>query len=144
MPRTDSFAPYIERTKAYWERATAKIASSESVRHASDGAKEHWARFVSWVSREEHKKKAIEIRDQVEKAFTDHPQEAGENYLEHLWFTITMTSRLIYSAIVLLIHGIFPFLLVRTASTQIVRIYVIMKSRIPSKQRTLIDTNPSI
>lgn len=144
MSRADFFSPYVERTKAWWEHVTAKISSSEHVQKMTNDAKTHWARFVVWVSREEHKQKAIDIRDQVEKAFTEHPQEAGENYLEHLWFTITMTSRLIYSAIVLLIHGIFPFLLVRTASTQIVRIYVIMKSRIPSKQRTLIDTNPSI
>lgn len=107
-------------------------------------AKSQWARFVAWITREEHKQKAQELRDQVEKAFTEHPHETGETYLEHLWFTIKMTGRLLYSATVLLIHGIFPFVLVREASSQLEKIYIIMKSRIPAKRRTIIDTDWSL
>lgn len=120
MQQADTFAPYIARAKSYWSR------------------------FVVWISRDEHKQKAIEIRDQVEKAFTEHPHETGETYLEHLWFTIKMTGRMLYSAIVLLIHGIFPFLVVRTASGQIEKIYLIMKSRIPVNRRNVIDTDWSL
>lgn len=107
-------------------------------------AKVAWERFVAWVTREEHKQRAIEIRGQVEKAFTEHPHATGETYLEHLWFTIKMTARLLYSALVLLIHGLFPFLLVRAASSQLERIYVIMKSRITPSRRSIIDTDWSL
>ncbi len=107
-------------------------------------AKQQWSQFVAWLTRDEHKKKAVEIRDQVEKAFTEHPHATGETYLEHLWFTVKMTGRLFYSAIVLLIHGIFPFLLMREASSQLEKIYLIMKSRISPSRRTIIDIDHSI
>lgn len=100
------------------------------------------AQCVAWVTRDEHKQKARELADQVEKAFTDHPHSAGETYLEHLWFTTKMMARLIYSGVVVLIHGIFPFLLMRTASSQLEQIYLIMKSRIPEARRNEIDTHP--
>jgi hypothetical protein len=102
-----------------------------------------WSRFIAWVTREEHKQKAQELRDQVEKAFTDHPHATGETYLEHLWFTVRMTGRMLYSAIVILIHGIFPFLLTREASNQLEKIYRIMRSRIPEDRRSAIDTDTS-
>lgn len=120
MQYAEKFAPHIARVKSYY------------------------AHCAAWVTRDEHKQKAIEIKDQVEKAFTEHPHETGESYLQHLWFTIKMTGRLIYSAAVLLVHGVFPFLLVRNASSEIVKIYLIMKSRIPAKQRSLIDSGPSV
>jgi hypothetical protein len=104
-------------------------------------AKTHYRRWVVWVTREEHKARARELRDEVEKAFTEHPREAGETYLEHLWFTTQMTGRLAYSAIVLLLHGIFPFLLTRTASAQLERVYAIMRTRITPERREAIDNS---
>lgn len=49
-------------------------------------------------------------------AFRDHPQEAGENYFQHLSFTLGMAARLLWTAILLLLHGLFPFMLCRAAS----------------------------
>lgn len=98
-----------------------------------------YAHSKAWVLREEHRKKARELKEQARKAFTEHPEETGESYLQHLWFTTKMSLRFIYTTIVLLIHGIFPFLLTRTASTQIEGVYRIMKSRIPQSRRDEID-----
>jgi hypothetical protein len=75
------------------------------------------------------------LRRQFDKAFLAHPREGGETYLEHLWFTLTMVSRLAFTAAVLLIHGLVPFTFTRTASKQMERIYAIMRSRIPPARR---------
>ena len=93
----------------------------------------------NWLTRDEHKQKAAEVAQEVNRAFTEHPQDTGESYWQHLWFTITMAGRFLYAITVLMIHGLFPFLLVRAGSTQIERIYRIMKSRIPKARRDEID-----
>jgi hypothetical protein len=63
------------------------------------------------------------------RLFTRHPREAGESYGEHLRFTLMMTGRLLKCAIALPLHGLFPFLFVTTASDEMKRIQVILKSR---------------
>lgn len=83
--------------------------------------------------------KAKQILSDVEKAFTEHPELTGETYLQHLWFTVKMGLRFVMVAIVLILHGIFPFIFVKTASKQIEIIYGIMKSRIPKKRREELD-----
>jgi len=88
---------------------------------------------------EHYKEKARELAADVERAFTEHPQETGETYLQHLWFTAKMSARFIYTTTVLMIHGIFPFLLKKAASTQIERVYRIMRSRVPKARRDAID-----
>lgn len=75
------------------------------------------------------------------RAFTEHPEQTGETYAQHLWFTLTMTVRLLTSGLILLIHGVFPFCMVRTASNQIEMIYRIMKTRIPKARRAEIDAS---
>lgn len=96
-------------------------------------------KMKSWASREETRARARALREDVNKAFTDHPNEAGETYLEHLLFTAGIALRFFYASTVILIHGIFPFLLTRTASQQTEAIYRIMKTRIPKDRRQAID-----
>ena len=107
--------------------------------------REHISKFMhhsaSWLRREENRAKARELRADIAKAFTEHPEETGETYLQHLWFTLKMASRFLYALIVLLIHGLFPFLLMRAASKQIEVIYRIMKTRIPKTRREVIDAD---
>lgn len=98
--------------------------------------------FTTWLLRAEHRQKAQELKEQARKAFTEHPEETGESYLEHLWFTTKMSLRFIYTTVVLIIHGVFPFLLTRAASSQIEVVYRIMKSRIPQSRREVIDADP--
>ena len=93
----------------------------------------------AWVTSEENQQKAKHLKEQIEKAFTEHPHQTGETYLQHLKFTAGMTGRLVYTSIVLLTHGIFPFLFMKTASLQIEKLYGIMKSRIPKKRLEEID-----
>ncbi len=62
-------------------------------------------------------------------AFIDHPKEAGESYWEHLTFTIGMAGRFLYIAIVITIHGVFPFLLTHTGSDSIDKAHRILHAR---------------
>ena len=93
----------------------------------------------SWTLQDKHKAKINQLRDDVEKAFTEHPETTGETYPQHLWFTTKMAGRFVYTSMVIELHGLLPFLCVRTASNQIEQIYRIMKTRIPVKRREEID-----
>lgn len=103
-----------------------------------------FSKAMAWLTRAEHRAKARAMRDEVARAFTEHPEATGETYLEHLWFTTKMSARLFYAMVVLLIHGLFPFLLLRAASNQIERIYSIIKTRIPKARRDEIDIDYSV
>ena len=92
-------------------------------------------KFWQWLLQDRHKQHVRVMAAQVEHAFTEHPRQTGETYLKHLWFTLKMTMRLAYSSFVLLIHGIFPFLFTKTASSQVEIIWAIMRSRIPEQRR---------
>jgi uncharacterized NAD(P)/FAD-binding protein YdhS len=99
----------------------------------------------SWLNRlwrDEHSARARQLAQDVEKAFTEHPEMTGETYLQHLWFTSKMAGRFAYTSFVIVVHGLFPFIFVKTASTQIEQIYRIMKSRIPQQRREEIDREP--
>lgn len=100
---------------------------------------QHFQKARAWLTRDEHKQKARALADDVERAFTQHPQETGETYLQHLWFTVRMAGRFLYTTTVLVIHGIFPFLLMKAASSQIEAVYKIMRSRVPKARRDIID-----
>ena len=101
----------------------------------------YYTNCTAWLRREENRAKARELRAELAKKFTEHPEETGETYLQHLWFTAKMAGRLLYAMTVLLIHGIFPFLLMREASKQIEVIYSIIKKRIPKSRREVIDAD---
>lgn len=93
---------------------------------------------------EERKQKARALRNDATRAFTAHPEATGETYLEHLWFTVSMSCRFLYTATVLLIHGMFPFLLTKAASNEIEKIYTIMRARVPKARRDEIDIDYSV
>jgi uncharacterized protein YjeT (DUF2065 family) len=95
--------------------------------------------FWAWLTQDKHKEKLKELSDEVEQAFTEHPQEAGETYWQHLWFTLTMSLRLTFAGLVLVIHGLFPFLLTKSASNQVEYLYRVMKTRIPKARREALD-----
>lgn len=86
----------------------------------------HWQKTAGWRAR-------------LCGKFTHHPEETGETYLQHLGFTLRMGARFIYTTTVLIIHGLFPFLLTRAASRQIEIIYTIMRARVPKARRDAIE-----
>jgi len=94
---------------------------------------------MDWLLQDKHKQKVRQLRTGVEKAFTEHPETTGETYFQHLRYTVKMAGRFLYSGIVIVVHGVFPFLYVRTASNQIELVYRNMKIRIPTQRREEID-----
>ncbi len=79
------------------------------------------------------------LRDHFRQSFTAHPHETGETYGEHLWFTLSMASRFALVSAVILIHGIFPFLMTHTASRKIEKIYGVIKGRAAKAPRAPAD-----
>lgn len=57
------------------------------------------------------------------KAFTEHPAAVGETYGEHLVQASRFGGRMILGGIACLLHGIFPFLFVKTGSREISRLH---------------------
>jgi Family of unknown function (DUF6356) len=51
--------------------------------------------------------------------FTAHPQSVGESYGEHLAHASGFGVRMILGGLACLVHGVLPFLFVRTGSTMI-------------------------
>ena len=53
------------------------------------------------------------------KLFTEHPASVGETYGEHLVMASGFGFRMILGGMACLIHGLLPFLFVKTGSSQI-------------------------
>jgi Family of unknown function (DUF6356) len=50
------------------------------------------------------------------RPFTEHPASVGESYLEHLGVAVAFGSRMIFAGCACVMHGLLPFLFVRTGS----------------------------
>jgi Family of unknown function (DUF6356) len=53
------------------------------------------------------------------RAFTGHPASVGETYSEHLVKAVCFGTRMMLGGIACLVHGVLPFLFVRTGSRAI-------------------------
>ena len=52
-------------------------------------------------------------------AFIEHPESVGESYWEHLFRAVCFGTRMVFAGIACLVHGVLPFLFVRTGSRAI-------------------------
>jgi hypothetical protein len=53
------------------------------------------------------------------RAFTEHPASVGESYCEHLFRAAYFGTRMVFAGLACLLHGVLPFLFVRTGSRAI-------------------------
>jgi hypothetical protein len=53
------------------------------------------------------------------RAFTEHPASVGESYGEHLGHAVYFGTRMVMAGLACLVHGLLPFLFVRTGSRAI-------------------------
>jgi len=68
------------------------------------------------------------------RAFTEHPASVGESYGEHLGRALCFGSRMIFAGIACMVHGVLPFLFVRTGSRAISELnerLVVNRRRVP-------------
>lgn len=63
------------------------------------------------------------------RAFTQHPQEVGETYGEHMRFATTFAARLTQAALAAGIHALIPCLCEKTASRILRELVAKMESR---------------
>ena len=59
-------------------------------------------------------------------AFTRHPQSVGETYGEHFIFASSFGLRMLSGGFACLVHGLFPFLFVRTGSRTVLDLHARM------------------
>ena len=55
----------------------------------------------------------------ISRAFTEHPASVGESYSEHLFRAVYFGTRMVLAGAACLVHGVLPFLFVRTGSRAI-------------------------
>jgi hypothetical protein len=55
--------------------------------------------------------------------FTDHPASVNETYAEHMGMAFRFGGRMLLAGCACLLHGIFPFLCVRTGSRTIAELH---------------------
>ena len=53
------------------------------------------------------------------RAFSEHPASVGESYTEHLFRAVYFGTRMVFAGIACVVHGVLPFLFVRTGSRAI-------------------------
>ena len=67
-------------------------------------------------------------------AFTDHPASVGESYGQHMGVAFGFGGRMILAGFACLLHGLLPFLFVKTGSGVISRLHdemVTHRRRVP-------------
>lgn len=74
--------------------------------------------------------------DRLNTLFTSHPATVGESYGEHLAHASGFGVRMILGGLACLVHGLLPFLFVRTGSAAIAELHTRMvthRSRMPDQ-----------
>ncbi len=71
----------------------------------------------------------------IKRAFTEHPASVGESYTEHMGMAFSFGGKMIISGIACLIHGLLPFLFVRTGSNCVTALYDRMVTNRDRRQR---------
>jgi hypothetical protein len=66
------------------------------------------------------------------KLFLDHPRSMGESYTQHAGFAAVVGFRMIFAGLACLLHGLFPFLFVRTGSNCIRDLHANLDVRRPA------------
>ena len=65
------------------------------------------------------------------RPFTEHPASVGETYGQHFAMAVCFGARMIFAGCACLVHGVLPFLFVRTGSLTITE----LNERMVAKRR---------
>jgi hypothetical protein len=68
------------------------------------------------------------------RIFTNHPESIGETYTEHLLFASLNGLKLMFAGLACIIHSIFPFVFVYTASRTMQNVNEKMAARKKEKE----------
>ena len=70
----------------------------------------------------------------MKRLFTEHPKAVGETYWQHLAHATGFGVRMILGGAACILHGVLPFLFVKTGSRQIETLHgkmVVNRNRLP-------------
>ncbi|MEP5938385.1 MAG: DUF6356 family protein [Erythrobacter sp.] len=70
----------------------------------------------------------------MKRFFTEHPRSIGETYGEHLQHATGFGLRMMAGGLACILHGLLPFLFVKTGSKQIETLHgkmVVSRSKLP-------------
>ncbi len=70
----------------------------------------------------------------MKRLFTEHPESVGETYWEHLLHASGFGVRMVLGGFACMLHGLLPFLFVKTGSKQIETLHgkmVVSRSKLP-------------
>lgn len=73
-------------------------------------------------------------RSTIIRAFTEHPASVGESYRQHLAHASGFGIRMVMGGFACILHGLLPFLFVKTGSKQIETLHgkmVVNRSKLP-------------
>jgi uncharacterized protein DUF6356 len=59
----------------------------------------------------------------IKRAFTEHPASVGESYFQHMGMAFSFGAKMIVAGFACALHGLFPFLFVRTGSQCITNLH---------------------
>ncbi|MDP8920746.1 MAG: DUF6356 family protein [Pseudomonadota bacterium] len=65
----------------------------------------------------------------LKRLFTEHPEAAGESYVEHMHVALSFSGPLLMAGLAALVHAFLPFLCTSTASTTVKRLHARMMNR---------------
>jgi hypothetical protein len=78
------------------------------------------------------------------RVFTEHPVSVGETYTEHLMNAVGFGARMMLAGIACLVHGLLPFLFVRTGSRAITELNEKLTARRQPPVRQPIASGPQL
>jgi len=70
----------------------------------------------------------------IARLFTEHPASVGESYWQHLRHAMGFGLRMGVSGLACMLHGLLPFLFVRTGSRQVALLHdrmIVNRSKMP-------------
>ena len=73
-------------------------------------------------------------------SFTEHPESVGESWFEHLRQAWSFGGRMILAGVACLLHGLFPFLFVKTGSNAVRGLFDRMVTNRNAKRAAAIET----
>lgn len=68
----------------------------------------------------------------MENPFTAHPHSLGETYLEHARIASGSGLRMVLAGLACIIHSVFPFIFIQTASQTIKKLHATFAHRLQS------------
>ena len=79
----------------------------------------------------------------LKRLFTEHPDDVGETYVEHMGVALSFAGPLARAAGAALVHAFLPFLCVTTASRTVKQLHARMVNRIPKAPIRRAEAEPS-